>query len=619
MGICSSRVHLTLLAAVWVACTPPTEAPHPPPSPPLTGAGPFIVSNPVAGGATGVLAGGASEAGLVTWVSLPPGALAWGTSVRIRVDRTGAEVSVPLVEGGHDPVAVPATSNDTLTILVETSGVLVTTFRVRVPARKPPVIVRTRPEKNKRDVPLNASIQVVFSEPIDPASVTPGNIELRAGGTLVAGQLGFTNPAHTGVEFTPMAELAGATEYVLVLRTGIRDSEGTPLEIPESITFTTVPPAPPGELVVTIATTGADLGPGSFHVRVDGGAVLPIDPLGTVRVPGLSPGPHWVTLSDLGVKCRSIGTNPRQATVPAGGTATVVFDVGCSEQAAVGRLAFVRDGEIHTINSDGTSLVKISSLAGSRETSRVWATTLAWSPDGRRIAFGIQDDSQWWPAAINVMNADGSNVIRVTDGGPEIWAAEHPAWSPDGQTLLYTSYHDGGDNIGPGGWGLFTVPSGGGAERTPLFWPKSVSLLLPAWSPDGRQITFSSHAFFGDHSDLYIMNADGTGSRPLLVALSGAHYYGSAWSPDGLRLSAVSCRTGEVRCELLLINADGSGRQMLAETIGYGPPSWSPDGSMIAFTSVDCNGCPRSVRFVRVDGSGGGLIVSNGDYPAWRP
>jgi hypothetical protein len=69
-----------------------------------------------------------------------------------------------------------------------------------VPPRKAPIIVRTEPKKNKRDVAINQLIQVVFSEPIAAGSLTRENFDLRSGSTQVAGQLRFADSVHTIVE-----------------------------------------------------------------------------------------------------------------------------------------------------------------------------------------------------------------------------------------------------------------------------------------------------------------------------------------------------------------------------------------------------------------------------------
>ena len=59
------------------------------------------------------------------------------------------------------------------------------------------------------------------------------------------------------------------------------------------------------------------------------------------------------------------------------------------------------------------------------------------SPDGRRIAF--QSDRNG-TLDIYVMNADGSNIERLTYSGTDNYA---PAWSPDGRMIAFASVRDG--------------------------------------------------------------------------------------------------------------------------------------------------------------------------------
>jgi TolB protein len=63
---------------------------------------------------------------------------------------------------------------------------------------------------------------------------------------------------------------------------------------------------------------------------------------------------------------------------------------------------------------------------------------LAWSPDGRQIAFVSDQDIPGRPN-IYVMNADGSNVRRLTTS---LKQDTHPSWSPDSQQIVYYNWDD---------------------------------------------------------------------------------------------------------------------------------------------------------------------------------
>jgi TolB protein len=115
----------------------------------------------------------------------------------------------------------------------------------------------------------------------------------------------------------------------------------------------------------------------------------------------------------------------------------------------------------------------------------------AWSPDGRRVAFEGGDDN----AVIEVVNADGSGHVRLTEGGEE----SDPAWTPDGR-IAFDS--DGELAImNQDGTGAQTIAATRGDEYR------------PSVSPDGRRLAFESDA--DGYFQVYVSLLDGTGARRL--------------------------------------------------------------------------------------------------------
>lgn len=126
---------------------------------------------------------------------------------------------------------------------------------------------------------------------------------------------------------------------------------------------------------------------------------------------------------------------------------------------------------------------------------------VAWSPDGRTIAYAMQVDlpNQY---EVFLINLDGSGQRRLTNGLSGIGGSL--SWSPDGASLLISA--------GPvGGREIYRLDVVSGA---PSVLTQGGNNAAPAYSPDGRFIAFNSTRS-GGQSDLFIMNSDGSGQHQL--------------------------------------------------------------------------------------------------------
>jgi hypothetical protein len=128
------------------------------------------------------------------------------------------------------------------------------------------------------------------------------------------------------------------------------------------------PPPTSGTLTVTTSTSGDGADPDGYAFAIGDGDAQPISPSASVSVAGVAAGPTEVELSGLASNCRLDGANPRPVTVPAGGTAEVVFAVTCA--AGTGTLVVTTessgepaDPSGYTISVDGGAAVAIGGNA----------------------------------------------------------------------------------------------------------------------------------------------------------------------------------------------------------------------------------------------------------------
>ena len=224
--VVAGRVGLVAALAFWVGACGTESGVSGPDGPTLMPPG-LLVSNVADGGAP-------------VFVSLPPGSVPGGTSATVVNLQTSTLVAVAMMDGGFDPIPVDAIAGDSLQVEVRLGGGAppVTTV-MRVPANIPPIVVRTEPAAGKRDVPLNARIIVVFSEPIAPGTLKAGAIRVRRGPTEITGDIAFIDEWHVMAEFVPHATLEPDSDYELVISSEIQDLDGDPLLAAVSVGFST--------------------------------------------------------------------------------------------------------------------------------------------------------------------------------------------------------------------------------------------------------------------------------------------------------------------------------------------------------------------------------------------
>jgi len=242
-------------------------------------------------------------------------------------------------------------------------------------------------------------------------------------------------------------------------------------------------------------------------------------------------------------------------------------------------------GDIYVMNDDGSNVRRVTDTPFTQG-------NLSWSPDGRRITFATDIHSaragQVQQVEIFIISADGSDEQNLT---------EHPAldgspnWAADGKHLAFASSRSGN-------WEIHIME-----VTTRRVWQltdtrgQSDFVSNPDWSPDGTQIAYEySKAGQGRH--IYIMDADGKNSQPLLKNPLQGIFGGTLlsfspnWSPGGKHIlyteSEFAAGKGRVANAIVIVDMETRNLNVLDTPARWQIHSacWADNGDAVLFAAV---------------------------------
>ncbi len=237
-----------------------------------------------------------------------------------------------------------------------------------------------------------------------------------------------------------------------------------------------------------------------------------------------------------------------------------------------------------------------------------YPTSIAWSPDGTKFAFIVQQETNSDVFMIDIRTGDSRNLTLTPA------REDAPTWLDD-DTIAFWSWRDEGFRR------VYTMNVNTG-DAQPMLDP-----MIPnadarfALSPEGSRYAMVSYRH--GLPEIYVRDVRETESVRLTE--NAAYDYNPAWSPDGLQLAFWSTRDNDQMC-LYVMNADGSDPHPVTDAFASRSDmtwtvTWSSQGDTLAFNAT-FEGRPAIYTVPASGGTVERIMFFESAFPpalSWRP
>ena len=221
---------------------------------------------------------------------------------------------------------------------------------------------------------------------------------------------------------------------------------------------------------------------------------------------------------------------------------------------------------LYTLSVDGRDLVRLTH-AGLR--SNIPAYTGAYSPDGERVLFFspvAEDRGDAGSMNLFVVNADGTGLAQLNPSDTQaglVGPSGASDWSPDSKQVAFVG--SDGDFWGTNRRAVFVVNADGSDPVRITEWGDIITV---QWSPDGQLLAMTMAGPTG-RREIVTVRPDGSDLMPVTSSEDGTFSFGPMWSPDGSRLLFIRGTDLRSQMDLWIVNADGTNAAQVASSVEY--------------------------------------------------